>query len=164
MRRELEREPPPVAVVLVGQRVHDRHRPRDRELERSRRVRPGEPDVVRVHGAAAPERARHRGHLGPVAVGPDPDRLAPLEVHTLDGPEEAVDEVLARLLAVGHDVDPRRLLLLERHEDGVPLGLGERRPLEAPGRPEGAGSGEPGRLGQAARDRGQEHSGVLPRD
>ena len=37
-----------------------------------------------------------------------------------------MDEVLARLLAVGHDVDAGRFLVLERGQHGITLALGER--------------------------------------
>jgi hypothetical protein len=102
-------------------------------------------------------RSGHRRHLGPVAVGPDADRHPPREVHALDPLEEAVDEVLARLLAVGDDVDPRVLLLLEGDEHRVALGLHERRALERPRRPQRRGLREPGGLRQASGDRREEH-------
>jgi hypothetical protein len=137
----------------------DRHRPRDRELELLLRVGAHEPHLVRVDRSRAPERPGDRRHLGPVAVGADPDRYAPREVHARDTLEEAVDEVLARLLAVRDDVDARRLLLLERREHRVPLALLERRAGEAPRRPERVWGREPGRLREAAGDRGQQHDG-----
>jgi len=147
--RELHREASPVAIVLVGQRVHDRHRPGHRELELLRRVGSREGHLVGVDGPPTRERPGHRGHLGLVAIGADADRHAPGEVDAVDRLEEAVDEVLARLLAVAHDVDTGRLLLAERHQHRVALALGERRTRQVPRRPQHAGLREPRRFGKA---------------
>src|SRR5439155_591404 len=75
--------------------------------------------------------------------------------------EEAVDEVLPALLAVGDDVDARRLLFAERDQHGIALALREGRARQAPRRPEPPRLREPGGLGQTAGDRRQEHGAVL---
>jgi hypothetical protein len=46
-----------------------------------------------------------------------------------------MDEMLARLLAVGDDVDPGRFLELQRDQRGVALGLDQRLAVLPPGRP-----------------------------
>src|SRR5437870_11035702 len=99
--------------------------------------------------------------LGLVAVRADADRDAAGEVDALDVLEEAVDEVLPALLAVGDDVDARGLLLAERDQHGVALALREGRARQAPRRPEPPRLREPGGLGQTAGDRRQEHGAVL---
>ena len=91
---EFHSQAAPIAIVLVGERVDDRHRTGYRELERLRRVGTRERDLVGVHGAPARERPGHRGHLGLVAVGADADRHAAGEVDAVDRLEKAVNEVL----------------------------------------------------------------------
>ena len=76
------------------------------------------------------------------------------EVDALDEFEKAVHEMLARLLAVGDDVDAAILLQLEREQGGVALGVVELRAGEAPRRPQPVRLGEPGGLRQASGDGG----------
>ena len=61
-----------------------------------------------------------------------------------------MDEMLARLLAVADDVDAGILLQLERQKRGIAFRLVEGGAFLGPRRPENLGSGEPGRLRQAA--------------
>src|SRR3989441_6871156 len=110
--RERRRQARAVAVVLVGEGVHDGHGPRDRELQPPLGIRTGPAHLVEVDGRAAGDGAGDRRHLRLVAVGADADRHALTEVDPLEPLQEAVHEVLPRLLAVGDDVDARRLLLL----------------------------------------------------
>jgi hypothetical protein len=98
------------------------------------------------------DRPDHHGYVGVVAVA-DPDRLAMLEIDTVEGLEERRHEMPARLLAVGDDVDPRFDLVAHREADGVFDALGKRVALESPGSPERLRLREPGRLGQTAGDR-----------
>src|SRR3989454_4193445 len=151
--RELQREPPAVAVVLVGERVHDRHGPRQRELEPPGRVGPREGALRRVGRRPAAERPGDGGHLGLVAVRADADRDAAGGVDALDVLEEAVDEGVPALLAVGDDVDARGLLLAERGPHGVALALRQGRARPAPRRPEAPPPPAPRGLGQTAGDR-----------
>src|SRR5207237_10814052 len=72
----------------------------------------------------------------------------------------AVDEMLARLLAVAHDIDACVLLFLEPQQRRIALGLSESGAFGAPRRPELVRLGEPGRLRQAAGDGGLEHCGA----
>src|SRR3989454_10341145 len=130
--RELQREPPAVAVVLVGERVHDRHGPRDRELELPRRVGTRERDVG---GVRRPQTAKGPGDgrdLGLVAVRADPDRHAAGEVDAVDVLEEAVDEVLAGRLPPPRDVQPRRLPFPARDQDRVAPAFVERHAPDPP--------------------------------
>src|SRR5436853_4779144 len=92
----------------------------------------------------------HRHHRV-VAVVADPHLHLAAEIDALDELEEAVDEVLPRLLAVGDDVEPGVLLRLEPEERGVALRLLQLLARRPPGRPELARLGEPRRLRQAAR-------------
>jgi len=82
-----------------------------------------------------------------------------LEVDALDELEETVHEVLARLLAVGDDVDARRLLLLQPEQRRVALGAGELGALGAPRWPQLVGLSESVGLRQAAGDGRLEHGG-----
>src|SRR5262249_30900408 len=69
--------------------------------------------------------------------------------------------MLARLLAVGDDVDAAILLQLEREHRRVALGVRECRTGGPPGRPQSIGLGEPGGLWQASGDGGRKegHAG-----
>ena len=79
--------------------------------------------------------AGDRRHHRLVAVGADPDLDLAGEIDPVDEFEKAVDEMLARLLAVGDDVDAAILLQLEGEQGGVALGLLELGPCDAPRRP-----------------------------
>jgi hypothetical protein len=141
----------------VGDRVDDRHRPRQGEFERMQGVRPGEPRFHRVDAAAPPQRPGNGRTIGLVAVVTDahPDFVG--EVDAVEVFEKAVDKMLPRLFAVADDVDAGILLELESEDRRVALGLGERLALRPPRRPELAWFGQPGRLRQAAGDRRLEH-------
>ena len=65
------------------------------------------------------------------------------EVDGVDFGQEAVDEMLPRLLAVAHDVDTRLFLAADRKRGGVFLGLLQWRPGERPRRPQDVGRGQP---------------------
>ena len=111
----------------------------------------------RVHAALEPELAGDLRHHRLVAVGADADLDLVGEVDAVDELDEAVHEVLPRLLAVGHDVDAAILLQLEREQGSVALGPFELSAGEPPGRPQAVRLREPGRLRQAAGDGGVEH-------
>jgi hypothetical protein len=104
------------------------------------------------------QRPRHRGHLRLVAVGADADRHPPAEVDALQPLQEAVHEVLPRLLAVRDDIDAGGLLVLQGDEHRIALGGDEVGGRHAPGRPELLGLRQPGRLWQAPRDRGEQRA------
>ena len=101
--------------------------------------------------------ADHLRHHRVVAVVADAHLHLVLEVDAFDLLEKAVDEVLARLLAVADDVQPGVLLRLDPQQRGIGLGLAQFVALGLPLRPELVGFGQPARLGQAACDRGGEH-------
>ena len=67
-----------------------------------------QPRLGRVHAALQAQRPDDLRHHRLVAVVADAHLDLVLEVDAVDRFEEAVDEVLARLLAVGDDVDARR--------------------------------------------------------
>src|ERR1700730_11581004 len=75
----------------------------------------------------------------------------------LDVFEKAVHEVLTRLLAIGDNIDPGALLLLQRQQRRVALSLDECFTLQLPRRPQHPRLGQPCRLRQAASDRRLEH-------
>ena len=75
--------------------------------------------------------------------------------------EKSVDEVLARLLAVGDDVDAGVFLLLEDEECGVALALCEVLAGEAPRCPQLVGFGEPRGFWQASGNGGCKHRDFL---
>jgi len=70
----------------------------------------------------------------------------PGKIDTLDVFEKAVHEVLTRLLAIGDNIDPGILLLLQRQQCRVALCLNERLTLQLPRRPQRARLGQPTRL------------------
>jgi hypothetical protein len=84
-----------------------------------------------------------------------------LEVDAVDASEEAVHEVLARLLAVADDIQPGILLHLEPEQGRVGLGLLELGTARLPLGPQLLRLGEPRRFGQAACDGGLEHELIL---
>ena len=77
-----------------------------------------------------------------------------LEVDTLDLLQEAVHEVLARLLAIAHDVQACVFLRLDPQQGRVGLGLAQRVAFGHPLRPELVGFGEPSWLRQTSGDGG----------
>ncbi len=80
------------------------------------------------------------------------------EVDAVDELEKAVDEMLARLLAVGDDVDAGVLLQFHREQRGVELARGEIGAGQPPLRPQLVGLGEPGWFRQGACDGGRKHA------
>ena len=124
-----------VAVMGVGDGVDDGHRPRQRELELALGMGARELRLARMHASLEAQRAGDRRHHRLVAVGADADLDLAREVDAVDEFEKAVHEMLARLLAVGDDVDAAILLQLEREQGGVALGvveLARRRAATAP--------------------------------
>ena len=154
---EGERHLHAVAVVAVGDGVDDGHRPGHGDLQLARRVGAGVARLGAVHAALEPQRADHGRHHRLVAVVADAHLDLVREVDAVDEFEKAVDEMLARLLAVGDHVDAGVLLQLERQQRGVELAVGEVGAGEPPLRPQLVGLGEPGRLRQAAGDGGRKH-------
>jgi hypothetical protein len=78
------------------------------------------------------------------------------EVDALDLLQEAVHEMLARLLAVGDDVQAGVLLRLDPQQRGIGLGLRSASP-SASIAATACGFGQPAGLGQAAGDGSFEH-------
>ena len=68
-------------------------------------MRTGDCRLGLMHAALQPQRSRHLRHHRLIAVGANAHLDLVGEVDALDAFEEAVDEMLARLLAVGNDVD-----------------------------------------------------------
>ena len=118
---ERERHLDAVAVVLVGDGVDDRHRAGHGDLELARGVRARVARLGAVHAAFQPQRAGDGRHHRFVAVVADAHLDLVREVDAVDEFEKAVDEMLARLLAVGDHVDAGVLLQLERQQRGVEL-------------------------------------------
>ena len=109
---------------------------------------------VGVHAALQPKLADHPRHHRLVAILSDAHLDLVLKVDAFDELQKAVHEVLARLLAVGDDVDAGVLLLLQDEQRRVALGAREVFALEAPRRPEAVRLGEPEGLWQRAGDGG----------
>src|SRR5258706_1917506 len=110
-----------------------------------------------VHPTLQAQRADDLGDHRVVAVVADAHLHLVLEVDAFDLLEEAVYEMLPRLLAVADDVDAGVFLLLQPEERRVALRLRELVAAHPPRGPELVGLGEPGRLRQAAGDGGLEH-------
>ena len=75
----------------------------------------------------------HR-HIGVVAIA-DAHRFLVGEVDAIEAFDECGDEMPARLLAIGDDVDARAFLIFEDQPNRVALSLGERVAFEQPRRP-----------------------------
>jgi len=104
--------------------------------------------------------AQGRHHLRDhrvVAVVADAHLHLVLEVDALDLLQEAVHEVLSRLLAVAHDVQACVFLGLDPQQGRIGLGLHKRIAFGPPLGPELVGFGQPGGFWQAADDGGFKH-------
>src|SRR4051812_32054890 len=93
----------------------------------------------------------HRHHRV-IAVVADAHLHFPAEVDAVDEFEEAVHEMLTRLLAVRNDIDAGILLRLDPQERRVALCALELGARASPGGPELLRFGQPLRLRQASRD------------
>ena len=155
---EGERHLHPVAVVLVGDGVDDRHRAGHGDLELALGVRAREARLGAVHAAPELERAGDGRHHRLVAIVADAHLDLVGEVDAVDEFEKAVHEMLARLLAVGDDVDAGVLLQLQREQRRVELAGREIGAREPPLRPQLVRLGEPGGFRQAAGDGGRKHA------
>ncbi len=133
--------------MRIGDRVDDSHRPGQGELELARRVGAGERRLARVDGTLAAQRTDDGGAVRLVAVVADAHPHLVGEVDAVDLFEEAVDEMLARLLALGDDVDAGILLFLESEQGRVALGFEQLLAAALPRRPQHARLGEPRGLG-----------------
>ena len=147
----------PVAVVAVGDRVHNGHRPGQRELDLACGVRAQQTGFEGVHATRQADRACDLRHLRVVAVVANAHRDLVLEVDTADLLDKAVDEVLAGLLAVADDVQSGVFLQFDPQQRRIGLGLAQRFALGLPSRPQFFRLGQPVGLWQAAGDRGFEH-------
>ena len=121
--------------MLVGQGVDNGHGTGNGELQAALGVSTRPAHFVEVHGDVSAHGPDHDGHLGLVAVGADAHGDASAEVDAVEPLQETMDEVLAKLLSVGDDVDARRLLLLEGDQHGVALAVGEVLGGQPPWRP-----------------------------
>src|SRR5271165_1115956 len=110
-----------------------------------------------VDALLAVERSGDSRHFRVVTIVADTHRHPPGEIDSLYLLEKAVHEVLTRLLAVGHDINPGVFLLLQHQHRRVALRLDQRLTLQLPGRPQHPRLGQPSRLRQAAGDRRLEH-------
>src|SRR5271169_1753662 len=104
-----------------------------------------------------PQRPGDGRHLRLVSVVANAHRDAAGEIDAFDVFEKPVHEMLPRLLAIGHDVDPGVLLQLHHQYRRVALCFYQGFAGEPPGRPQHLWRGEPGRFWQTACDRRFEH-------
>ena len=148
--------------MSVGDGIDDGHRAGQGEFQFPPGVGAGKPRFAGVHARAQPQRAGDGRTHRLVAIVADAHLDAALEVDALDRFEKAVHEMLARLLAVGDDVDAGVFLQLERQQRGVVLGLQQLLALETPRRPKLVRFGEPRRFRQTAGD-GRRKQNMLAR-
>src|SRR6266581_1847652 len=113
------------AIMGVRDGIDDGHRPRQRKLELARGVGARKLRLACVPARLEAKGARDGRHHRLVAVGADADLDLAREIDPIDEFEKAVHEMLARLLAVGDDVDAAILLQLEREQGRVALGVRE---------------------------------------
>ena len=153
----------PVAVMLIGQRVDDGHGPGHGEFQRAVGLcaRAKVTSSAWIGPRLRQQLGDHGGAVGVVAVVAYADPGLLVEVDALDLFQDAVDEMLSGLLAVGDDVDSGRFLIADRQADGVVLGFLELGGVfGGPGRPELFGLGQPCRFWQAAGDGCFQHGGL----
>ena len=117
-----ERHLDAVAVIFVGNGVDDGHRAGQGEFQLARGVGAGDAGLIGMDAALQPQRRHHLRHHRLVAVFADSHLDLVGEIDALDLLQKAVDEMLARLLALGDDVDAGVLLQLDRQQRGVALG------------------------------------------
>ena len=134
-RRKGHRHLHSVAVVSVGNGVDDGHRAGQGEFQLSVRMSAGEPGFAGMHARAKTQRADHGRTHRFVTIVADAHLDAPVEVDALDRLEEAVHEMLARLLAVADDIDAGILLQLKGEQRRVILGGFQRGAFKLPRRP-----------------------------
>jgi hypothetical protein len=140
-------------VVAIEERIHDRHWSRYCNLERTIGHAAGEANLAGVHAGGAANRRNDTWAIGFIAIAADSAPHLLGEIDAFDAGDESMDEVLPRLFAVGHDVDPGVLLFEERDSRRVAHRFGERVPALAPLRPKAFRLGEPRWLRQTAGDR-----------
>jgi hypothetical protein len=122
----------------------------------------GEPGLGLVYAPLQRQRPDHLRHHRLVAIVANAHFHLVLEVDAAHRLEKAVHEMLARLLAVADDVEPRVLLHLQPKQGGVALGCSEFRSLRLPLRPQLVRFRQPGGFRQAAGDRRFEHRHLRP--
>jgi hypothetical protein len=118
-------------------------------------IGPGRVNFVGMDAALQPQRRHHLRHHRLVAILADTHLDLVGEIDALDLLQETVHEMLARLFALGDDIDAGILLQLDRQQGGVVLGTGQDLARRFPGRPQRIGLGQPFRLRQGARDGGR---------
>ena len=151
-----------VAVMRIGDRIGNCHRPRHRDLEFVPGVRAGKARLRLVHAAFEFQLATHDGHHRLVAVGADSHLDLVREVDAVHEFKKTMHEVLTRHFSIADDVDAGVFLPLDREQCCVELGSGEFIALQSPLRPQLVRLGEPGWLGQAAGDgRREDHAGTV---
>jgi hypothetical protein len=138
--------------VRVEERVDHRHRAGQRELHPPLRRLAQEGGIVDEHPVAPRHRADDHGNVRVVAVA-DAHGLPVPEIDAVESLDERGDEMAARLLAVGDDVDVRGLLVAQDEAHRVALAFGQRRAFEPPRGPKLLGRGKPCGFRQAAGNR-----------
>ena len=116
--------------------------------------------LVRMHAAAQLQRRDHLRHHRLVAILADAHLDLVGKVDALDALQEAVHEMLARLLALGDDVDAGILLQFDRQQRRVALGRGQRRAGCRQGAHSMFGSASHSGFGKRAGDRRRKKHGV----
>src|SRR5258708_19487947 len=132
--------------------VADGHRTGQFDLEHAARMGTGKSQILAVHRATPPYRPRHRRYLDLIAIVANAHFRLLAPVDALDPLQETMDEMDARLLAVGDDVDSGVFLLFEPDQSGVALPGHEGFAFKTPTRPQFFHLREPQSLLQTARD------------
>ncbi len=140
---ERERHLDAVAVMAVGNGVDDGHRAGQSELQLVRGMGAGGLRFERMNAPLQAQRRHHLRHHRLVAVGADSHLHLVGKIDALDVLQEAVHEMLPRLLPLGDDVDPRIFLQLDRKQGGVALGGGKLLGRRLPRRPQAIRLGKP---------------------
>src|SRR6266852_942114 len=144
-----------VAIVLVGDGIDDGHRAGQGEFEFACGVGAGGAGLVGMDPARQPQWRHHLRHHRLVAILADSHLDLVGKVDAFDLLQKAVDEMLARLFALGDDVDAGVFLQFQRQQGGVALGAGQFSAGRFPGCPQRVRFGQPFRL------RSEEHTSEL---
>jgi hypothetical protein len=130
-------------IVMVDERIDDRHRPGQRHLEALRGRRARETDLICVNRSRPAHRPDDRGTVGFIPIAANTATLESGRIDAIERSGKAVYEVVSGLLAVGDDIDSRANLFEERDARGVGLRGAQCVARDMPTRPKLLRFGEP---------------------
>jgi hypothetical protein len=110
-----------LGVMCIGDRVDDGHWSGQCEFEPAPGISTSDFGHKSVYAALAPQWSGHGRHFCLLTIVAGAQGHSPGEIHTLNLFEKPVDEVLPRLLAICHDVNPAIFPALSAPAKSLPL-------------------------------------------